>query len=81
MMVNTRDVKNGDELIMEVAAVAAPKRKAQSWKDDAQRRKALKPHHAQKKHRRLRQLRQLLGAERSEAAVAAAAPLGCCGEV
>ena len=36
LMVNSKDVKKGDELILETAAVAAKhKRKAASWKDDA----------------------------------------------
>ena len=36
MMVNSQDVKKGDELILEIAEVAAGhKRKFASWKDDA----------------------------------------------
>ena len=40
MMVNSRDVKQGEELILEIAAVAAAnhKRKCDSWKDEETRK-------------------------------------------
>ena len=40
MLVNTKDVKKGTELIMEITSVeAGSKRKAASWKDDAKSQK------------------------------------------
>ena len=40
MMVNTRDVKKGNELLLEIASVeAGAKRTAASWKDDAKSQK------------------------------------------